>query len=400
MAANLKISRWLLNRSDRSFTIREAAEDADVNTMTLRSFIERRRHLFEIAGRDETGRPGGQPVRYRMRPTGLEELRVWVEPSTDEASKEALPSGLLAALDELITNFPKANSETDREETLEIARRNLAEGATIEGQKSVALYSAYTSVERLCEMELSRTEPASDIQPAMVDCMQKLVAAGEPEWSAQVGLRFLTSPLNGTSGQLQPIEVVEDLELQAVSEDDSVTQILSTDQGFDESIEEVPPVAAMQPGSTDAHKWSRYLTELAGQQTVTRSRTVDYHRHRSLARIGIPMDPGSIDELDDLLATTDEGERESDPVTTIDPDNVAVASAAPFVVEAQDTNIAMSHAVTFVRKWDLLGEEEEFLQSLHKFLENEGDLLLIPRQAVATEVTVPKKSTQLPRRPN
>src|SRR5262245_34319522 len=103
MEATLKIVSWLLAEPDRSFTIRGAAEGAEVSAMAMRSFFERHRSYFLARGREDTGRPGGTPTIYGMTSEGANALRERV-PVTGipPAPVVRAPDHLIAAVTELV----------------------------------------------------------------------------------------------------------------------------------------------------------------------------------------------------------------------------------------------------------------------------------------------------------
>lgn len=57
------------------FTVAELAAFTDVKVSTVYTVLNRRESLLEPVGVESTGRPGGQSVRYRLKPEGIDSLR-------------------------------------------------------------------------------------------------------------------------------------------------------------------------------------------------------------------------------------------------------------------------------------------------------------------------------------
>jgi phosphoglucosamine mutase len=158
------------------FSVAEIAALAQVGKSTVRTVLRREGNYVERVGPQRTGRRGGQPVRWRLRPGARESIRAilreledlgagsWLDdPSAPDSPKAAV----LAAEDVLLRLAPTASDSDERAELIKLARAHVetAEG-TITPRQETGSISDHLRVVRLLldleeEMEQSITQPES-----------------------------------------------------------------------------------------------------------------------------------------------------------------------------------------------------------------------------------------------
>jgi hypothetical protein len=132
-----KILAGILALKDQ-FTVPELAKFSGVNDNTTRTVIGRNMDLVEACGHKETGRKGGKLVKYRLKPSKVEELRADLKkrfealnvPFAAQSKSKTAPSvplGLLAAEDALLRLKSAADNE-QKEHLLQLAEIGLQEG--------------------------------------------------------------------------------------------------------------------------------------------------------------------------------------------------------------------------------------------------------------------------------
>ena len=117
------------------FNVAELAALSGVGEPTIRTTLRREAHYVEQLGTEPTGRRGGQPVRWRLRPEARERLRdrlrefeqLGAGPWLDEppVPEDMLPAGLIAAEDVLLRLVPAADNPKRRAELVQLARAQL-----------------------------------------------------------------------------------------------------------------------------------------------------------------------------------------------------------------------------------------------------------------------------------
>jgi mycothiol system anti-sigma-R factor len=117
------------------FTVADLAVLSGVGEPTVRTILRRDAEYIEQLGSEPTGRPGGQPVRWRLRSDARERLRgqlgelerLGIGPWLGESHSPAgtLPPGLVAAEDVLLRLVPAAPDFEERAELLQLARAQL-----------------------------------------------------------------------------------------------------------------------------------------------------------------------------------------------------------------------------------------------------------------------------------
>jgi phosphoglucosamine mutase len=158
------------------FSVAEIAALAQVGESTVRTVLRREGDYVVRVGPQRTGRRGGQPVRWRLRPGARESIRVilreledlgagsWLDdPSAPDSPKAAV----LTAEDVLLRLAPTASDSNERAELIKLARAQVetAEG-TITPQQETGSISDHLRVVRLLldleeEMGRSVTQPES-----------------------------------------------------------------------------------------------------------------------------------------------------------------------------------------------------------------------------------------------
>jgi len=106
------------------FTVADLAVLSGVGEPTVRTILRRDAEYIEQLGSEPTGRPGGQPVRWRLRSDARERLRgqlgelerLGIGPWLGESHSPAgtLPPGLVAAEDVLLRLVPAAPDFEER----------------------------------------------------------------------------------------------------------------------------------------------------------------------------------------------------------------------------------------------------------------------------------------------
>jgi phosphoglucosamine mutase len=157
------------------FSVAEIAALAQVGKSTVRTVLRREDDYVERVGPQPTGRRGGQPVRWRLRPGARESIRAilreledlgagsWLDAPSAPDSPEA---AVLAAEDVLLRLAPAASDSDVRSELIKLARAQVetAEGAIAPQQENGSI-SDHLRVVRLLldleEMEQSITQPES-----------------------------------------------------------------------------------------------------------------------------------------------------------------------------------------------------------------------------------------------
>src|SRR5262245_10899466 len=130
MMEQLKVLSGALAFED--FTVRDIAAYANVNERTVRTVIDRRKDLFEIVERRQTGRPGGSNIVYRIKPEHVAELERHLDeifrglPSKERYSNAAPDMTSLDVAEEFLTHhFQQAKNVAQRREIIEIAAKEL-----------------------------------------------------------------------------------------------------------------------------------------------------------------------------------------------------------------------------------------------------------------------------------
>lgn len=157
------------------FSVAEIAALARVEKSTVRTVLRREDDYVERAGKQRTGRRGGQPVRWRLRPGARESIRAilkdledlgagsWL---ADSSAPDSPKAAVLAAEDVLLRRAPAAHDPAERTELIKLARAQVetAEG-TVAPEQETGFISDHLRVVRLLldleEMEQSATQPES-----------------------------------------------------------------------------------------------------------------------------------------------------------------------------------------------------------------------------------------------
>jgi phosphoglucosamine mutase len=158
------------------FSVAEIADLAQVGESTVRTVLRREDDYVERVGLQRTGRRGGQPVRWRLRPEARESIRTvlrelenlgagsWLDDPSAPASPKA---AVMAAEDVLLGLAPAASDSDERAELIKLARAQVetAEG-TITSEHETGSISDRLRVVRLLldleeYLEQSITQPES-----------------------------------------------------------------------------------------------------------------------------------------------------------------------------------------------------------------------------------------------
>lgn len=158
------------------FNVTEIAALARVGESTVRTVLRREDDYVERVGPQRTGRRGGQPVRWRLRPGARESIRAilreledlgagsWLD---DPFAPDSPKAAVLAAEDVLLRLAPNASDSDERAELIKLARAQAetAEG-TITPQQETGYITDHLRIVRLLidleeEMQQSNTRPES-----------------------------------------------------------------------------------------------------------------------------------------------------------------------------------------------------------------------------------------------
>lgn len=146
------------------FSVAEIATLAGVGESTVRTVLRREDDYVERVGPQRTGRRGGQPVRWRLRPAARESIRAvlrelenlgagsWL----DDPSVPADPmASVLAAEDVLLRLAPAASDSEERAELIKLARAHVesAEGTIASEQESGSIADRRRGVRLLLDIE-------------------------------------------------------------------------------------------------------------------------------------------------------------------------------------------------------------------------------------------------------
>jgi len=125
------------------FTAEDIVRKTGVKPNTVQTLIARHKHILEEIGYEGTGRRGGQPKKYRIRPESVDSVYSELEAlyqslpvrSSPEPSQEApepqpeIPSGFLAAQETLLLRYPKARNLEEKQRILDLAELDYQSGA-------------------------------------------------------------------------------------------------------------------------------------------------------------------------------------------------------------------------------------------------------------------------------
>ena len=116
----------------REFTVADLVRFSEVKPDTVRTVMQRNRHLLEAVGKEAANGRGGRFRRYRLAPSAQAELigtleqieRVGAVPEAEQA-REELPTELLSAEYTVFTELPETADPERRRRLLELARGSL-----------------------------------------------------------------------------------------------------------------------------------------------------------------------------------------------------------------------------------------------------------------------------------
>lgn len=183
-----------------TFTIQELAECAEVLESSVRSVLERRRDLVEIVGRDDTGRPGNRPVRYRLasgKRAAVHDALSFKDLLADEAepdrpsTDDPIIAVLQSALTALTEHWPR-EKESEQRRVLEAVRRNLALcPAELTSRQRLLM----TTAERLIEHgeRVLIGEPTHKLHRGFGELLGELLKHDEAKWGVLAAQRVLES---------------------------------------------------------------------------------------------------------------------------------------------------------------------------------------------------------------
>jgi predicted NBD/HSP70 family sugar kinase len=125
------------------FSVSELAALSGVRESSVRTIMRREKGYVEQIGTQPSGRRGGQPGRWRLRPEARERLRSellelerlgvgpWIGERQDDSN--AVPAGIIAAEDALLRLAPAAADPVERAEFVKLAQAQLDAAVAIVG---------------------------------------------------------------------------------------------------------------------------------------------------------------------------------------------------------------------------------------------------------------------------
>lgn len=130
------------------FTVEDIVTKTGVKPNTVQTLIARHKHILKEIGNEGTGRRGGQPKKYRIRPEAVDSLyselealyqnlpvRNFLESSLEAAEDQPqIPSGFLAAQETLLLRYPKARDLKEKQRILDLAELDYQNGAFAAGR--------------------------------------------------------------------------------------------------------------------------------------------------------------------------------------------------------------------------------------------------------------------------
>jgi phosphoglucosamine mutase len=155
------------------FSVQQVAALAHVGQSTVRTVLRRESQYVEKIGSQRTGRRGGQPDRWQLRPGAREAIRVillelqaagagsWLD---DPSTPDSRLGPLLAAEDVLLRQAPGTSDPTERSSLIKLARLQVETAQAIVAQADEAdRAAAHLQVTQLL-LELERMEENAPLQ--------------------------------------------------------------------------------------------------------------------------------------------------------------------------------------------------------------------------------------------
>lgn len=196
------------------FSVSELVHLSGVAAPTVRTILRRENELIERTGSEATGRRGGQPNRWRLRPgvsgrlrRELEELELlgvgpWLgDPPADTGM---VPAGIVAAEHVLLRLIPESSGFSERAKLIELAQSQLdaatAVASSAPGATSPKVSNHQRLVELLLELERAhqaahgRLEPRADREITHVTTELQLVASKIEDSSIVRTLKIRLAP--------------------------------------------------------------------------------------------------------------------------------------------------------------------------------------------------------------
>lgn len=109
------------------FTVRDLAQLTGINQHTVSTFVTRSLDIIEPTGRQETTQPGGQFIKYRIRPEKVESARASIDEQFSRlaairsGASVDVPLGLRAVEDLLSRRFQRAPND-EKAQLFELAQ--------------------------------------------------------------------------------------------------------------------------------------------------------------------------------------------------------------------------------------------------------------------------------------
>ena len=281
----------------REFTVADLARFSEVKPGTVRTVVQRNKHLLEERGKETTGSRGGSFVRYRLAPGAEAELigelkeieRVGaIREAKHEEEAEGLPTELIAAEYTVLTEFPATDDPDQRRRLLELARTSLDDvmtdaksggswGPEVEAHRRILDFLI-----RLSEKELAAKDDTEANRP-LAELFKEFVWLSlstqltDERIIEQVHDRLLDSPLNPSrSLKIDKVVMVRDTEQKDNRETRRVEETLEL--AIPSGLIESAPLSALprlieqfSPAQTlyvlllnvaTRSKWSRALSEI------------------------------------------------------------------------------------------------------------------------------------------
>ena len=167
----------------RDFSVAEVAAFARVGESTVRTVLHREDNYVEQVGTERTGRRGGQPIRWRLRPEAYESIRAILREleilgarswRDDSANPDSPKAAVLAAEDVLLRRVPGARDSDERAKLIKLARIHMHTAeATIASPQEAGYISDHLRIVRLL-LELEECLEQSITQPESPDAPERV----------------------------------------------------------------------------------------------------------------------------------------------------------------------------------------------------------------------------------
>ncbi len=180
-----------------NFSVAELADLAQVGESTVRTVLRREDEYVERVGSQPTGRRGGQPGRWRLRPGARESLRAMLRElevlgagswQNDPSAPDSRQAAVLAAEHVLLRLVPNATDPDERAELIKLARAHVetADGTVTTQQETgfsdhLRVVRLLLDLEEAVEQWITRPESAGALERVRQLSDELLLEAGRTQ---------------------------------------------------------------------------------------------------------------------------------------------------------------------------------------------------------------------------